>query len=273
MHLHGSIVLYENDEILLKKAIESFLNTRLHVKLFLVDNSPADHLKHLASLDERITYIFNGANLGFGKAHNKVLKQSLAQGVKYHLVLNPDAYFDPGTLEKLYAFMEENPSVANVMPKVFYPDGKLQYLCKRLPGPTELIVRRFITSDKLIQKINHKYELRAFDYSSTLNTPFLSGCFMFLRVECLKEIGLFDEKIFMYMEDTDLNRRLHAKFKTVFYPEAKVVHVHAKESYKRKRLLFHHIKSTIYYFNKHGWFFDKFRRKANKRVEKAIRGK
>jgi GT2 family glycosyltransferase len=207
-------VLYENDEILLKKAIESFLNTRLHVKLFLVDNSPADHLKHLASLDERITYIFNGANLGFGKAHNKVLKQSL--------VLNPDAYFDPGTLEKLYAFMEENPSVANVMPKVFYPDGKLQYLCKRLPGPTELIVRRFITSDKLIQKINHKYELRAFDYSSTLNTPFLSGCFMFLRVECLKEIGLFDEKIFMYMEDTDLNRRLHAKFKTVFYPEAKL---------------------------------------------------
>lgn len=271
MQINGSIVLYQNDEELLKKAIESFLNTKLKVKLYLIDNSPTDNLKYLSNLDERIEYIFNNANLGFGKAHNLSLKKSIADGVKYHLILNPDAYFEVGVMEELYDYMEQKQDVANIIPKTFYPDGRLQYLCKLLPTPMELIVRRFISSDKIIQKINRNYELHDFGYDKILNVPFLSGCFMFLRVEHLKDVGLFDENIFMYMEDTDLNRRLHTKYKTIFYPNVSIVHVHAKESYKRKALLIAHIKSTIYYFNKWGWFFDGFRRKKNKEVIKSIK--
>ncbi len=132
-------------------------------------------------------------------------------------------------------------------------------------------MRRFIRDEKIVQKINHNYELRDFGYDRILNVPSLSGCFMFLRVECLKELGLFDENIFMYMEDIDLNRRLHSKYKTIFYPFTSITHVHAKESYKRKWLLFQHIKSTIYYFNKYGWFFDKFRNDKNKEVKNSIK--
>lgn len=94
---------------------------------------------------------------------------------------------------------------------------------------------------------------------------------MFLRVEHLKDVGLFDENIFMYMEDTDLNRRLHAKHKTIFYPKVSIIHVHARESHKNKSLLIAHIKSTIYYFNKHGWFFDGFRREKNREVQETIK--
>jgi len=271
VQINGSIVLYQDDEELLQKAIESFLNTDLKVKLYLIDNSPKDDLRHLSKLDERIEYIFNNANLGFGKAHNIALKKSIASGVKYHLVLNPDVYFKAGVIEELVHYMEQNQDVANIIPKTFYPDGRLQYLCKLLPTPLELIVRRFVSSDKIIQKINQNYELRDFGYDKILNVPFLSGCFMLLRVEHLKDVGLFDENIFMYMEDTDLNRRLHAKYKTIFYPKVSIVHVHAKESYKRKALLIVHIKSTIYYFNKWGWFFDWFRREKNKEVKKSIK--
>lgn len=268
--INSSIVLYQNNQKILKKAIESFLNTNLKVKLYLIDNSPTDSLRYLLALDDRIEYIFNNKNLGFGKAHNIAIKKSIEDGVDYHLVLNPDVYFGCGVLENLSNFMEINKDVANIMPKVFYPDGKLQYLCKLLPTPKELIFRRFVGSKETIKKINHKYELRDFSYDKILNVPFLSGCFMFLRVEYLKKIGFFDENIFMYMEDLDLNRRLHSKYKTIFYPNVSITHVHAKDSYKNKFLLKKHILSTIYYFNKYGWIFDSFRTEKNKEVIKAI---
>ncbi len=272
MKINASIVLYKNEKKLLEQAIKSFLNTNLDVKLYLVDNSPTDDLKTLLSLDSsRIEYIFNNSNLGFGKAHNIAINKSIKDGVKYHLILNPDIYFNSGVLEELSKFMEDNNDVANVMPKVFYPNGELQYLCKLLPTPMELIFRRFIKYKKIIEKINHKYELRDFDYNKILNVPFLSGCFMLLRVEALKDIGLFDENIFMYIEDTDLNRRLHAKYKTIFYPKVSITHVHAKESYKSKILLMKHIQSTIYYFNKYGWFFDNFRKEKNCLVLETIK--
>lgn len=271
MQINGSIVLYKNDEEILKDAIKSFLNTDITIKLYLIDNSPTDSLKYLLALDDRIEYIFNNNNLGFGKAHNIAIKKSIEDGANYHLVLNPDVYFEAGVLEELSDFMEKNKDVGNIMPKIFYPSGELQYLCKLLPTPKELIFRRFVNNKRTIEKINHKYELRDFGYDKILNVPFLSGCFMFLRLEHLKDVGLFDENIFMYMEDLDLNRRLHAKYKTIFYPNVSIIHVHAKDSYKNKFLLKKHIQSTIYYFNKYGWIFDSFRTKKNKEVMKIIK--
>ena len=134
-HLYGSIVLYRNKKEQVLKAINSFLNTELKVKLFLVDNSPDDSLRELEKIDSRIEYIFNNANLGYGKAHNIAIRRSIEDNVPYHLVLNPDVYFEKGVLEKLYEYMENHPDVGNVMPKVVCPDGSIQYLCKLLPTP------------------------------------------------------------------------------------------------------------------------------------------
>ena len=69
----------------------------------------------------------------------------------------------------------------------------------------------------------------------------------------------------MYLEDTDLNRRIHSKYKTIFYPNVSIIHEYAKESYVNKKLLIYHIKSAIYYFNKWGWLFDKERGMINKK--------
>ena len=96
-----------------------------------------------------------------------------------------------------------------------------------------------------------------------MNVPVLSGCFMFLRTSALKDVGLFDENIFMYLEDTDLSRRIHTKYKTIFYPKVQITHEYAKESNKSKKLLKYHIQSAIYYFNKWGWVFDKQRDEIN----------
>ncbi len=270
MKINATIVLYNNDKILFEKAIHSFLNTELEVKLYLIDNSETDELKYLATLDNRIEYSFNGKNLGFGVAHNIALQKSMDDDVPYHLVLNPDVYYEAGVVEELLEYMDNNPDVANIMPKVYYPNGNLQYLCKMLPTPVELIMRRFIPFASVVEKINQKFELHSSGYDKEMNVPYLSGCFMLLRTNHIKDVGLFDGDIFLHMEDLDLNRRLHMKYRTIFYPHTSIVHVHAKESHKRRDQLILHIKSTFYYFNKWGWFFDSARRKINKSLLERI---
>jgi len=264
LQLSASIVLYHNKEAQVLKVIKSFLNTNIEVKLYLIDNSSNNDLKQLEKFDERIEYIYNNANLGFGKAHNIAVRRSIQSNVPYHLVLNPDVFFERGVLETLFDYMEIHSNVGNIMPKVLYPDKGIQYLCKLLPTPMDLIFRRFIPFKNWKEKRNYFYELRFSGYDKIMNVPNLSGCFMFLRTSVLKEVGLFDEKFFMYLEDTDLNRRIHKRYKTIFYPKVHIFHEFAKESYKTKKLLFYHIKSAIYYFNKWGWFQDLERERINK---------
>jgi GT2 family glycosyltransferase len=267
--LNISIVLYHNKEEQIKKAIKSALNTDLNINLYLVDNSLTDTLRDLEKIDNRITYIFNNANLGFGKAHNIALKKSIEKNILYHLVLNPDVYFEKGVLEELYNFMEANKDVGLVMPKVLYPDGNIQYLCKLLPTPLDLFGRRFLNFGpfkKIVEKRNEVYELRFTGYDKIMEVPYLSGCFMFIRTEVLKKVGLFDERFFMYLEDTDLSRRIHRVSKTVYYPGVSIYHEYGKGSYKNPKLLKYHLDSAIKYFNKYGWLFDKERDEINKKT-------
>jgi len=271
--LNISIVLYHNREEQIKKAIESVLNTDLNITLYLVDNSSTDSLRELERIDKRIVYIFNNSNLGFGKAHNIALKKSIEKNIPYHLVLNPDVYFEKGVLEELYDFMENNKDVGLVMPKVLYPDGNIQYLCKLLPTPLDLFGRRFLSFGpfkKIVEKRNEIYELRFTGYDKIMEVPYLSGCFMFIRTEVLKKVGLFDERFFMYLEDTDLSRRIHRVAKTVYYPYVHIYHEYGKGSYKSLKLLYYHIKSAIKYFNKYGWFFDKEREEINRKILKKL---
>jgi GT2 family glycosyltransferase len=261
--INASIVLYHNKKEHLIKAVNSFLNTSMNVRLYLVDNSSNNDLKVLSEIDSRIEYVFNNANLGYGSSHNIAIRKGIADSVPYHLVLNPDVYFEKGTLENIYEYMEQNKDVGNIMPKVLYPDGEIQYLCKLLPTPFDLIFRRFVPFKKWKEKRNKIYELKFTDYNKIINVPYLSGCFMFLRVDVLKKVGLFDERFFMYMEDVDISRRINRVAKTVYYPEAQIYHKFEKGSYKSIKLLKYHIVSAIKYFNKWGCFFDKDRKNVN----------
>lgn len=265
IQINGSIVLYNNKKEQLIKAINSFLNTSLHVKLYLVDNSSNNDFKELSEMDSRIEYIFNDANLGYGSAHNIAIQKSIDNGVAYHLVLNPDIYFKSGVLEELFAYMESNLSIGNLMPKVLYPNGEFQYLCKLLPTPFDWISRFLVNfiNLKYLKKINDKFEMRFANFDYPIETPYLSGCFMFLRTSTLKNSGIFDENIFLHTEDTDLSRRIFEVAKNIYYPSVYIYHEHAKEAYKNKKIMYMQIKSMVYYFNKWGWFLDKRRREIN----------
>ncbi|CAN5308523.1 glycosyltransferase family 2 protein [soil metagenome] len=257
----ASIVTYQNKASELERAITSFLSSTLTGELFIIDNSPTPIASEVCK-KFNCHYIFTGSNLGYGKAHNLAMQKSIGQS-SYHLVLNPDVYFESDVLKKLFDFMEEQPQVGLVMPKVLYPNGATQRICKLLPTPLNLATRRFLPSSNWSKKINDRYEMNFSNYNKIMSVPFLSGCFMFLRTSALQQVGLFDERFFLYAEDTDLSRRMHREFSTVFYPLAEIFHTHARGSYKDIMLTWHNFKSAVQYFNKWGWIFDQERKTIN----------
>jgi GT2 family glycosyltransferase len=264
--LNISIVLYNHSLSEITPLIETIRKSATVSDIFLIDNSP---VKNTDFNTQYANYHFTGKNLGYGSAHNVAIRQTIEQGIPYHLVINPDISFDPSILIKIEEFMNNNSDIGLLMPKVLYPTGEIQYLCKLIPTPFDLIVRRFLPIN-WTQNRTDKFEMRESGYNHIMDVPYLSGCFMFLRTEALQKVGLFDERFFMYPEDIDLTRRIHRRYRTVFYPEATIIHHHAHSSYINARMLIIHIKNMVKYFNKWGWLFDKERRTINRKILKQL---
>ena len=235
----------------------------------VVDNGSSDEIRDAVRGMGGI-YLRPGKNLGFGGGHNLALKQLAGVDAPYHLILNPDIVFDGDVLGRLANVMDSHPDVGLVMPKVLYPDGSYQYLCKLLPAPIDLVLRRFLPGPwkSLARKRTASYELRFLDSDAPAYVPSLSGCFMFARRSVLEAVGGFDERFFLYMEDVDLCRRMLGVSRLLYWPGVTVKHVHQMGSYRDRKLLFLHIRSAVQYFNKWGWLHDPARRALNARVFK-----
>jgi len=246
--------------------VECFIKSTRNIKLYLVDNSQDDKFRY-QFLSPDIEYIFTGKNLGFGAGHNIAIRKAIGNS-HYHLVLNPDIEFKTDILSELFDFMQQNRGVGSVMPKVLYKNGDLQYLCKRLPSPADLFLRRFLPGPLklMLNPVLQQYELRDRDYNAVMDVPNLSGCFMFIRTEIFNSIGLFDERYFLYMEDTDLCRRINKYYRTVYYPLVSIMHGYSKASYKTFKLTKFHLKSSVKYFNKWGWLDDNNRSYINRLI-------
>lgn len=258
--INVSIVVYQTEESKIHRLIASLRESALIDTIFVVDNSPTPFSSALPDAN----YIFNNENLGYGRAHNIAIRQTLSEHMPYHLVLNPDVTLDVSILQELLDYMEQHKEVASLMPQIYYPDGRTQHLCKLLPAPMDLLGRRFLPK-WVVSRRNRRYELRQTGYNKIMNIPYLSGCFMLLRSDALREVGIFDERFFLYPEDIDLTRRLHAQFKTLFYPHVSIVHEYGKGSYKSVRLLCWHIVNMCRYFCKWGWIKDDERKRVNER--------
>jgi len=261
----ASIVLYNHSVQDVEPLFERFAKDAALSAWVVVDNGGSSDSCALAeSLGARC--LRPGCNLGYCAAHNLAMRSLPAGAALYHLILNPDIRMQDGALSDLAAVMDAMPDVGLVMPRVLYPDGSLQYLCKQLPTPLDLILRRFAVAPLrgLFDGRMNRYEMRDFDYSRPVFVPVLSGCFMFARRSILESVGGFDERFFLYMEDTDLCRRIGGSNRLLFWPWITVTHSHAQGSYKNFSMLRLHLRSGIAYFNKWGWLRDPARDARNR---------
>lgn len=255
--LNVSIVLYHPDWSQVADLTRVILNSSSVNMVYWIDNSPKSQA-HLPLESPQITYQHTGKNLGYGAAHNIAIRESIYEDIPFHLVINSDIVLPEGGLDEMLRFLSHNPEIGAMMPKVIYPNGEIQYLCKLLPSPIDVFGRRFLPK-RWIKKRNYRYEMRASGYDQMMNIPYLSGCCMLLRTKAVQQARLFDERFFMYPEDMDLTRRIHRSYLTVFFPYVTIIHNHEQASYKSLKMLWIHVINMCKYFNKWGWFCDKER--------------
>ncbi|MFI8418266.1 glycosyltransferase [Serratia sp. NPDC078593] len=255
----ASIVLYKHSKEEIMPTLDSLLAEDLVETIVLVDNADC---KWANKLDNpRITYIKSDRNQGFGHGHNQAMARYLDK-CRYFIICNPDIEFELGTVKTLFDFAERG-NHRFIAPRIIYPNGDEQRVCRLLPTPAHLFLRRFMPF--FSRFLDKNYELQFADYNKNFFAPAISGCFMFVESTLLKKIKGFDPRYFMYLEDVDLCRKVLRYEIPIFCSEATVTHAFAKGSYKSFKLMRYHVSSAISYFNKWGWFFDLERRSFNKK--------
>jgi GT2 family glycosyltransferase len=264
----GSIVAFKTESAELNLAISQFLAVPLKSHLFIIDNSP-DPWAHCDLDPVRVTYHFAGKNLGYGRAHNIALKAAAGRA-RYSLVMNTDIRYSPQAVCNLVDFLDRHPGAGIAAPKVRYPDGSLQYVCRLLPTPANLFLRRFFPHAPWTQRADALYELRWWDHEQVANLPYFQGSFMMLRTSICNEIGGFDERFFLYGEDIDLTRRMHRVAQTLFVPSVSIIHEYRRYSSRSWLGTWYGIQNNCRYFNKWGWFRDADRRRINRQVVASL---
>jgi len=229
---------------------------RRSMEVLVVDNASTDGSAEM--IEARFPWvklIKSTENLGFSKGNNLAIRQ--CQG-RYIALVNPDVIVFPGCLDALADFLDENPKVGNVGPRVFNPDMSQQSTCRRFPT----LWNNFCSAAGLATKFTKSRifageHMWFFAHDRTLAVDVIVGCFSMIRRETFDVVGLLDENLFMYGDDVDWCRRCwNAGWQVVFYPGARAIHDRGKITAPYPvRFAVAQQKSVLYYWAKHHSFF------------------
>lgn len=262
MDLSIIIVNYRSKDKL-RTCLQSILKEDLDSlkwEIILVENDSGDDLSDIIPYDKEVRLILSKKNLGMGGGNN--LGISEAEG-EFILVLNPDTALHRGSVKTLYSYIKSNKEVGMIGPKLLYPDGSLQMSCLRFPSFFMPILRRTFLGNYFKNTRDH-FTMSDFDHNEIKAVDWLMGSCLMFKKEIELEGGnifrpMFDERYFMYFEDTDLGRQFKERDLQVIYnPKAIVTHDHARESAKhpwyialfKDSLSWVHIGSWFKYFAK-----------------------
>lgn len=151
-----------------------------------------------------------------------------------------------------------------MMPKILYPNGRTQFLPKLMPSPLMLAQRKLSQFFPAVRsRWMKRFEMRQMSDDKVYDIGHVSGSFAAFRMKALDDCGTFDSRFFLYFEDTDISRRIHKKYRTIYYPLVAVYHDYGNGASKSPKLFSIFIMSLIKFFNKWGWFFDDERKICN----------
>jgi GT2 family glycosyltransferase len=205
---------------------------RIRHSVWVVDNASTDGSAAMVKHEfPDVCLMQNSENAGFSRANNQAIR---ASNGRYVLLLNSDAAIRPGALERLVEFADSHPKAGIVGPKVFNPDGSLQYSCRRFPSLGAGFFRNTLL-DRLFPKnrFSREYLMGDFNHRETRKVDWVSGCAMLIRREVIDKIGVLDERFYMYCEDVDICARAwDAGYEVMFYPDAIVTHAIGRSSDK-----------------------------------------
>ncbi|NTU96931.1 MAG: glycosyltransferase family 2 protein, partial [Chlorobiaceae bacterium] len=195
----------------------------------------------------QVQLVANHENLGFAAANNQAFKLA---GGNYLVLLNPDAYVEPASLGNAVSFMERTPDCGLCGGKVLSPEGRLEPSARRFPSPlSKLFTLTGLGAKFPGPTIFNRHEFGGFAHDTPLEVDWVPGTFSIIRKEMLDAIGVFDERFYIYYEETDLCLRAKkAGWKIYFIPDAGVVHIGGACSKTRKDRTFDNKASQVLAF-------------------------
>lgn len=227
-------------------------------EVLLIDNSSGDGIEGVVKEKfPKVVFIQAGENLGMGRGNNIGINESVG---RYVLILNPDTVVKENAIKVMCDKFKEK-GIGMIGPKLLYPNGEHQNSCFRFPHIMTPIYRRTPLGRLMPNKVQ-SFTMNDVNFNNEVEVDWLMGSCLLTSRDILKKVGLFDDRFFMYFEDTDLCRRIKcAKYKVLYHPNAVVYHHHGRGSAKTlwylapftNKLARIHIESWAKYFWK--WKF------------------
>lgn len=255
----SAVMLNYNNKYFPKMCVEALGRAKMDFdyEIIAVDNASTDPISlgylEKAAKEGLVRLVKSPKNLGFGGGNN--LGAAQAKG-KYVLILNPDIFVEEDSLQKMVDYMEKHPAVGILGPQLVYPDGTVQDSCRRHMNFVDLVIKRtFLKKLPVLKKRVEKYTMEDFDHSKVSEVDLLVGACFIIPRDLYEEIGGFDERYFLFMEDFDLCREIAKRGrKVVYFPKTWVTHNHKRLSggsvFKllSRKVFWIHIQSAFKYF-------------------------
>lgn len=197
------------------------------------------------------TLLAQSRNLGFTGGHNLALKHATG---RHKALLNSDTVVHRGAIGALLKFMEAHPQAGIVGPMLHNPDGTLQYSCRRFPNPVAAAFRNtFLGRLFPNNRYTRDYLMQDWGHSEPREVDWVSGAALFIRGDCLAQIGPLDDTLFMFCEDVDWCKRAwQADYKVMYLPQAVITHAIGKSTDKApNRMIARFHRSMFRYYKKH----------------------
>lgn len=239
------IIISFNTKKLLERCLDSIYTSlpgaSISCEVIVVDNASTDgSVGVLKTKYPRVEKIFNKENLGFGKGNNMGIQR--ARGTRI-LLMNSDIQVLDRAIWELYEFGKAHPD-AFVGGKLFNEDGSPQASCGPRMHLWNVFLMLFAKGDTL--------GITRYSPDTEKKVDWISGACILGMKKAFLDVGLFDEEIFMYMEEIDfLYRAKKSGYSVLFYPGARFIHTGAASSGTRKQPVANIFRGLLYFYKKH----------------------
>jgi GT2 family glycosyltransferase len=241
----GIVIVNYNVRDLLRECLASVYDSRgdFSYEVCVVDNGSSDGSADMVAEEFPQVRLIRAENRGYAAGNNLGLREfgldrghSTATAPRFALLLNADTVLPPSALADMVRFMEQGPRIGVSGPRLVRADGSLDRACRRSFPTPEVALYRLSGLSRLFpaSKRFGRYNLTYLSADVTTELDSVVGAFMMIRSETLAEVGLLDERYFMYAEDLDFCYRAKQLGWQVWYNAAVTV-LHYKGQSSRQR--------------------------------------
>lgn len=213
------ILNYKLKNLVLKCVNSVLESSHKNLQVIVVDNNSEDNIEQSIPQNPKVIFIQSGDNLGFTGGNNLGIKKALEGNPDYIFILNPDTTIKNNTISELLKKTEKyNAGVAS--PKIYFSDSKIIWYAGGKFDKANVLGSHIGVDQKDVGRFDEDRE-----------TDFATGAAMFIKKEVFEQIGLFDERYFMYYEDSDFCfRAKKAGFKIMYIYSSLVYHLNAQST-------------------------------------------